>query len=85
VFLQQAGVVSVLSHVVWDTSSVISDGSLTGKVLHTLIGYADRPTGLQLVAYFVTLTTMFALMRIYGHAPGSKRPRNGKHDKVLTA
>ena len=55
VFLQQAGLVTVLSHVVWNTSGVLSDGSLAGKALHTLVGYADRPTGIQLVVYVATL------------------------------
>ncbi|OIQ92188.1 ferrous iron permease EfeU [mine drainage metagenome] len=73
VFLQQAGLVTVLSHVVWDTSGVLSDGSLTGKALHTLVGYADRPTGIQLVAYAVTLLSIFTLMRLFGHAPQSPR------------
>ena len=73
VFLQQAGLVTVLSHVVWDTSAVLSDGSLTGKALHTLVGYADRPTGIQLVAYAVTLLSIFTLMRLFGHAPRSPR------------
>jgi high-affinity iron transporter len=30
-------------------------------VLHTLIGYTDRPTELQLIAYLATLTAMAAL------------------------
>jgi high-affinity iron transporter len=71
VFLQQAGLVTVLSHVVWDTSAVLSDGSIVGKALHTLIGYADRPTGIQLVVYAATLLTIFTLMRLFGHAPAT--------------
>lgn len=67
VFLQQAGLVTVLSHVVWDTSGVLSDGSVAGKALHTLVGYADRPTGIQLVVYAVTLISIFTLMRLFGH------------------
>lgn len=66
VFLQQAGLVTVFSHVVWDTSGVLSDGSLPGKALRTLIGYADRPTGIQLVVYAATLVSIFALMRWFG-------------------
>ncbi len=72
VFLQQAGLVTVLSHVVWDTSSMLSDGSLVGKALHTLTGYVDRPTGIQLVVYTATLATIFMLMRLFGHAPEKK-------------
>lgn len=77
VFLQQAGLVTILSHVVWDTSGVLSDGSLVGKALHTLIGYADRPTGIQLIVYVATLVAIFTLMRLFGHAPGSQQ--TGKH------
>lgn len=72
VFLQQAGLVTVLSHAIWDTSGVISDGSLAGKALHTLVGYAARPTGIQLIAYVATLTMIFTLMRLFGHAPQSQ-------------
>lgn len=69
VFLQQAGIVTVLSRVVWDTSGVLSDGSIAGKALHTLVGYADRPTGIQLLVYVSTLVAIFTLMRLFGHAP----------------
>lgn len=68
VFLQQAGLVTVLSHVMWNTSAVISDGSIAGKTLHTLIGYTATPTGIQMLAYVGTLATIFILMRLYGHA-----------------
>jgi high-affinity iron transporter len=33
-------------------------------VLHTLIGYTDQPTGVQLVAYLATLATIVLLMRL---------------------
>jgi high-affinity iron transporter len=69
VFLQQAGVVTVLSNVVWDTSAVLSNTSLAGKALHTLIGYVDRPTGIQLVVFASTLMMIFTLMRFFGHEP----------------
>jgi high-affinity iron transporter len=80
VFLQQAGLVTVLSHVVWDTSSILSDGSITGKALHTLIGYADRPTGIQLVVYVGTLAMIFTLMRVFGHAPKPLVSKNAQNN-----
>lgn len=76
-FLQQADVVTSLSRIVWNTSKFISDGSVTGKVLHTLIGYTDRPTGMQLVVYACTLTIIFTLMRLFGHVPGRKTAKPG--------
>lgn len=68
-FLNNAGVAEVLGRTVWDTSWVLSESSLLGKLLHTLIGYTERPTELQLVAYIGTLLAMALLMRVARHAP----------------
>jgi high-affinity iron transporter len=75
-FLQQAGVVTVLSQTAWDTSRVLSDTSLFGRVLHTLIGYSDQPSVLQVVVYLVTLATIFALSKAF--APRPPVLRSGK-------
>jgi high-affinity iron transporter len=83
VFLQQAGLVNVYSRVVWDTSGILSEGSLTGKALHSLIGYSDRPTGIQLIVYVATLVIIFTLMRLFGHPPQIQKPSlaaSGTHD-----
>lgn len=68
-FLQQAQVVTSFTRVIWDTSNFISDGGMIGKVLHTLVGYTARPTGMQLIIYITTLAGIFTLMRLFGHAP----------------
>jgi high-affinity iron transporter len=73
-FLNNAGLATVLEHTVWDTSWLLSDGSLFGKLMHTLIGYTDRPTELQLVTYIATLFAMFLLMRIARPAPRQRVP-----------
>jgi high-affinity iron transporter len=62
-FLQAAGVVTALHTRLWDTSWLLSDSSLVGRMLHVLIGYTDKPTGLQLLAYLATLATIAILMR----------------------
>jgi len=62
-FLQQAGYLEVLTSTVWDTSWLLSEGSIVGRLLHTLIGYSDAPNGAQLVAYGVTVIAIVALMR----------------------
>ena len=62
-FLQSAGVVTALRAKVWDTSWLLSDASIIGRMLHVLIGYTDRPTAFQLVAYIVTLVTIITLTR----------------------
>jgi high-affinity iron transporter len=67
VFLEQAGLVDVLSATVWDSSWLLSEKSIIGRVLHTLIGYSDQPTALQLLVYLATLLVIFLLSR--GFAP----------------
>lgn len=73
-FLHQAEVVTALAEPVWDSSGFISDGSVLGTTLHTLIGYTAQPTGMQLVVYVSTLAGIFTLMRLFGHAPRQPKP-----------
>jgi len=68
-FLEHAGLVSVLDAQAWDTSAILSDTSLTGRVLHTLIGYNDGPTILQVCVYLVVLGGIFTLTRLLRPAP----------------
>ncbi|HMC44026.1 MAG TPA: FTR1 family protein [Caballeronia sp.] len=69
-FLNNAGFAEILGRTVWDTSWILSEGSLFGKLLHTLIGYTERPTELQLMVYIATLFAMFLLMRFSRYSPG---------------
>jgi high-affinity iron transporter len=68
-FLNNAGLVVALDHTVWNTSWLLSEGSLFGRLLHTLIGYTERPTELQLLVYIGTLVAMYVLMRIARYQP----------------
>jgi high-affinity iron transporter len=68
-FLNNAGWVVALDRTVWDTSWLLSEGTIFGKLLHTLIGYTERPTEMQLVTYIATLFAMFLLMRIARPSP----------------
>ncbi len=69
VFLQQAGLVEALSQTAWDTSAWLSDRSLIGRVFHTLIGYSDQPSQMQVAVYAVVLVGGFALSRAFAPAP----------------
>jgi high-affinity iron transporter len=60
-YLDAAGVINVLSHQLWDSSPWLPQDGIIGRILHTLIGYTDRPTELQLIAYLATLVVMAAL------------------------
>jgi high-affinity iron transporter len=63
-FLVQADILPPIGEAVWDTSRLLPDDSIVGKLLHTLIGYTARPYGIQLGTYVLTLVIMLALMRL---------------------
>lgn len=62
-YLAQADLLPVLSEQVWDTSGTLSVESLPGRILHVLIGYVDRPTGIELVFYVATLAIIGGMMK----------------------
>ncbi|SFV25671.1 FTR1 family iron permease [Hyphomicrobium facile] len=59
--LSSAGLLNVLDTPVWDTSWLLSEKSWFGQILHILIGYMAKPTGMQLIAYGITAGTIFLL------------------------
>jgi high-affinity iron transporter len=73
-FLNNAGVVVALDRTLWDTSWLLSEKSIFGRLLHTLIGYIDQPTEMQLLVYIATLFAMFLLMRIARYSPRPRMP-----------
>jgi high-affinity iron transporter len=54
-FLNQADLLPTLGDQVWDTSFILSEESIVGRTLHTLVGYVARPAGVQIIAYVATL------------------------------
>jgi len=72
-FLQRADILDFGNATLWDTSWLLPGNSLGGRVLHALIGYDDRPSILQAVAYVVTLATILVAMRVF--APAKPQPK----------
>jgi high-affinity iron transporter len=68
-FLNSAGVLLALDKTVWDTSWLLSEGSLFGRLMHTLIGYSERPTQMQIIVYIGVLIAMYLLMRLARYQP----------------
>ena len=71
-FLTQADLLPPLVQSMWDTSDIVAQNSVLGRVLQTLIGYADHPSGIQVLFYAITLVSIAVLMRLYGNAPSAK-------------
>jgi len=73
-FLEQANILTTLDETVWNTSWILSDSSYLGRALHTLIGYVDQPTAMQLIVYLATLGVIMVLMKVFS-APVAHRAR----------
>jgi high-affinity iron transporter len=67
-FLMQANLLPSLGNELWDTSSILSERSMLGVLLHVLIGYSAQPAGIQVVFYLATLFVIGTLMRVMGRA-----------------
>jgi high-affinity iron transporter len=68
-YLVQGGFLPSFGGQLWDTSAILSEQSIVGQLLHTLVGYESRPAGIQLLFYPLTLATIGLLMYRFGRAP----------------
>ncbi len=59
---------------IWDTSWLIDESSIVGRALRALIGYSDRPMGVQLVAFVVVLAVLVGGARLVLRAPARREP-----------
>jgi high-affinity iron transporter len=76
-FLDQAGFVTALGESMWDTSEWLPEGGILGKILHALMGYSERPTGMQVIVYLAVLVVMALLMRVAA-------PRRALHTRPVS-
>ncbi|MEJ1938546.1 FTR1 family protein, partial [Nostoc sp. NIES-2111] len=72
--LEKAGVVEWLGAPLWDTSGILSEKSLVGRVLHTLVGYSDQPSELQFLAYAGVALGILVLTRVMAPQPRRVSP-----------
>lgn len=76
--LNQAGLLPALGNSLWNTSPILSQQSMLGELLHILVGYIARPSGIELLFYGVTLVTIFTLMRVVGRHTAHRQPARRK-------
>jgi high-affinity iron transporter len=62
----------------WDSRWLLSQDSIPGRALHALIGYADRPMGVQLVAYVVVLVALIVGARLIAGKSASPERSSGR-------
>jgi high-affinity iron transporter len=72
--LQQLRWLPFGTHVVWNSSGVVTESSSLGDVLHSLLGYAERPTVLQIIVWVAYVVVS---MLIFIHWGRERTPMSG--------
>lgn len=63
-YLNAADLLTVLAEPLWDSSALLAENSVIGQIAHTLVGYTDRPSGMQLLVYLFTLGAIVGAGRL---------------------
>jgi high-affinity iron transporter len=71
-FLQRANWLTPLDTVAWDSGWLLSESSIAGRTMHTLVGYTDQPTQMQILVYVAVLVVTIMLMRLTGSQPNGR-------------
>ncbi|MCE2574310.1 FTR1 family protein [Komagataeibacter sp. FNDCR2] len=61
-----------LGYDIWDSSWLLSDGSMLGRAAKALFGYSDRPTGIQLLAWAGTCIVLTVMGHMVRHRPTAR-------------
>ncbi len=72
-FLVQADLLPALGTRAWDTSWLLDQKGLPGRALHALVGYTDRPAGVQVLVYGMVLGVLLLAGRLLGARPVTGR------------
>lgn len=68
-FLVRADLLPPLGKAIWDTTGLLSDRDVLGRILHTLIGYTASPSGIEIAFYMGTIIVIATLMKLLGQQP----------------
>lgn len=74
-FLNQADLLPSLASPLWDSSWLLPVSSKIGSALYLLLGYEDRPTGMQVIFYFTTFVCIVACSSWVRRQTSSASPR----------
>jgi high-affinity iron transporter len=72
--LAGADLIPAWGYELWDTSGILPEQSWPGRALHALVGYSDRPMGVQLAAWLAVLAALVIGARLVGRG---QQPRPG--------
>ncbi|MFQ5355281.1 MAG: FTR1 family protein [Mariprofundaceae bacterium] len=67
-YLVAANIIPALGQPLWDSSSLIPEAGWLGQFLHVMMGYDDRPSGVQVVVFLAFLSVIAVMMRHFSGA-----------------
>ena len=70
-FLAQGGWLNEWVTPLWDTSPVLSEESLAGRIAHVLLGYSAQPSGSELTVYLAVIAIMLVVRSMAGRESGA--------------
>ncbi|MDP4708424.1 MAG: FTR1 family protein [Rickettsiaceae bacterium] len=70
--LTSSGIIEIYSDQLWDTSWLVSNESITGKILNITTGYDSRPNGMQIAFYFATIAVTIAMIKLQSKVTDKK-------------
>lgn len=62
--LSSIGIINLYTNELWNSSWLVENSSLVGKILNIIIGYDARPNGIQLIFYFGSILLTIAMIRL---------------------
>jgi len=68
-YLASGGFVPEIIYPLWDSSFIIAENSPIGKILHIVLGYVAKPSGIQVLSYSLTLLFIFTYLHIINNTP----------------
>jgi high-affinity iron transporter len=68
-FLLQANLLPAWGNQIWNTSDLLSNGSVIGQALHILVGYDAHPAGIQMAFWTAVVVLLLIGMRMSTRAP----------------
>ena len=63
-FLVQANWLPAMGNQLWNTSALLSNGSVVGQALHILVGYDAHPAGVQIACWVAVVILLLIGMRL---------------------
>ena len=66
----EAGIIPAVIEPVWDTGAIISESSVPGQILKTLLGYNSNPALVEMLAYFGYLAGVLIALGVTNRRAG---------------